>query len=137
MDRVHDEGLDPNEVSRRGLLTLIPARDAYLKNQTFTPELAERSVAKLTPAKTIALGDDLDPPAVHCSRFGRTAQRRGRSLLDEDADEFPVRSRQASGTAYAKFHNASRVPAQKASGPREALPSPPRRSHGGKKARET
>ena len=78
MDRVHDEGLDPNEVSRRGLLTLIPARDAYLKNQTFTPELAERSVAKLTPAKTIALGDDLDPPAVHCSRFGRTAQRRGR-----------------------------------------------------------
>ena len=38
MDRVHDEGLDPNEVSRRGLLTLIPARDAYLKNPTFTPE---------------------------------------------------------------------------------------------------
>jgi len=23
------------------------------------------------------LGDDLDPPASHCSRFGRTAQRRG------------------------------------------------------------
>jgi excisionase family DNA binding protein len=38
MDRVRDEGLDPNELSRRGLLTLIPARDAYLKNQTFTPE---------------------------------------------------------------------------------------------------
>ena len=34
-------------------------------------------------------------------------------------------------------HNASRVPAQKASGPREALPSPSRRSHGGIKARET
>ena len=38
MDRVRDEGLDPNELSRRGLLTLIPARDAYLKNPTFTPE---------------------------------------------------------------------------------------------------
>jgi hypothetical protein len=38
MDRVHDEGLDPHEVTRRGLLTLIPAQDAYLKNPTFTPE---------------------------------------------------------------------------------------------------
>jgi hypothetical protein len=38
MDRVRDEGLDPHEVIRRGLLTLIPAHDAYLKNATFTPE---------------------------------------------------------------------------------------------------
>ena len=38
MDRVRDEGLDPHEVIRRGLLTLIPAQDAYLKNATFTPE---------------------------------------------------------------------------------------------------
>jgi hypothetical protein len=38
MGRVHDEGLDPHEVTRRGLLTLIPAQDAYLKNPTFTPE---------------------------------------------------------------------------------------------------
>ena len=39
MDRVRDEGLDPHEVIRRGLLTLIPAQDAYLKNATFTPEV--------------------------------------------------------------------------------------------------
>jgi excisionase family DNA binding protein len=38
MDHVRAEGLDPNEVCHRGLLTLIPAQDAYLKNQTFTPE---------------------------------------------------------------------------------------------------
>jgi hypothetical protein len=38
MDRVRDEGLDPHELNRRGLLTLIAAQDAYLKNPTFTPE---------------------------------------------------------------------------------------------------
>lgn len=37
MEHVGAEGLDPNELSHRGLLTLIPARDAYLKNPTFTP----------------------------------------------------------------------------------------------------
>ena len=40
MDRVRDEGLDPHELNRRGLLTLIAAQDAYLKNPTFTPEFA-------------------------------------------------------------------------------------------------
>jgi excisionase family DNA binding protein len=37
-ERVREEGLDPDEISRGGLLTLVPARDAYLKNVTFTPE---------------------------------------------------------------------------------------------------
>ena len=38
MDRIRDEGLDPHELKHRGLLTLIPASDAYLKNTAFTPE---------------------------------------------------------------------------------------------------
>lgn len=35
---VRDEGLDPDDLAKRGLLTLIPASDAYLRNPIFTPE---------------------------------------------------------------------------------------------------
>jgi hypothetical protein len=31
MDRIRDPGLDPHELKYRGLLTLIPASEAYLK----------------------------------------------------------------------------------------------------------
>lgn len=37
-EHIRAEGLDPDDLCRRGLLTLIPAGDAYLKNQIFTPE---------------------------------------------------------------------------------------------------
>ena len=36
--RVENEGIDFDDITRRGLLTLFPASQAYLKNETFTPE---------------------------------------------------------------------------------------------------
>ena len=37
-ERVESEGIDFDDVTRKGLLTLFPASQAYLKNETFTPE---------------------------------------------------------------------------------------------------
>lgn len=38
MERVHDEGIDPQEAINRGLLRLVPARDSYLRQGAFSAD---------------------------------------------------------------------------------------------------
>jgi excisionase family DNA binding protein len=38
MERVHDEGIDPQEAINRGLLRLVPAQDSYLRQGVFSAD---------------------------------------------------------------------------------------------------